>query len=361
MRFIRRYLRQGRVRSARRELARSPSPKTFVQLAREHLHVNDMSQVVQVCEEGLQAYPGNQELQRMLDRAQELRREDRIRVLTLELRDTPRPGLWRELCATLLEAGRSDRAEEFAQQWLKATNDAEAKLMCAQARLMRFFTDRRREDGLTARDLLQEAEQMLPRDPRPLQLQFELASRVGAWKIARSFAARLLELLPGDPALEARFRTLMTLSDRAPSLEQALREVEKSGRLADEEQVAESEAPESGGVRPVLQELVASPGVESAVYIRGATALVQGPKGATAERAARAVRDIVQRTRSATRRMGLGRPFEIWLEGSFGTLLVAPGERSAGALLCSERPTARHEAALMKLAGIDPRETGDQT
>src|SRR6185436_44859 len=95
-------------------------------------------------------------------------------------------------------------------------------------------------------------------------------------------------------------------------------------------------------VRPMLQSLVRESGVQAAFYVRGGTALVQGPKGATAERTARGVREIVQSCRSAARRLGLGQAQEARLEGSFGTLLVAPGELGSGALWCTGGVTRRH-------------------
>ena len=48
-------------------------------------------------------------------------------------------------------------------------------------------------------------------------------------------------------------------------------------------------------VRPILQKLGAETSVRAALYLRGGTALVQGPHGATADRTARAVREVVDR------------------------------------------------------------------
>ena len=239
---------------------------------------------MKVCEEGLDQFPGNQELLRLLDRTNELQREDHIRELQREVREAPRRGVWRELCRVLIQAGRVDRAEETAEQWYRESKDGEARLCCAEARAERFFTDRRREDGLVAMRYAEEAQELLSRDPRPQRLLLQLTSRVGAWKEARRLAAQLLELVPGDPVLESRFRTLMSLAEHSPTFEQALREVERTGRLADEDPDGHDgtrpQAPETGSIRPLLQRMVAAEGVAAAVYLRGGTALVQGPKGA---------------------------------------------------------------------------------
>jgi hypothetical protein len=77
---------------------------------------------------------------------------------------------------------------------------------------------------------------------------------------------------------------------------------------------------------------------------------VQGPKGPTAERTARTVREILHASRSAARRLGLGQTSEVRLEGDFGTLLAIPGELGAGALWIAGEVTRRHEEGLRDLA-----------
>ena len=132
-------------------------------------------------------------------------------------------------------------------------------------------------------------------------------------------------------AFEGRYRTLSEKADGAPSLDRALIEVERTGRLAGEGEDLAARA-SSGSVVSILREFVADQDIQAALYVRGATALVQGPKGATAERTARAVRSILGSTRSAGRRLGLGQPFQIQLEGSFGTLSKAIERGGHGAL-----------------------------
>jgi hypothetical protein len=135
-------------------------------------------------------------------------------------------------------------------------------------------------------------------------------------------------------------------------LEQALREAEKSGRFVDENQSV-SEAPTaSGEIRPVLKRMCTESGVKGAVYVRGATALVQGPRGATAERTARTVREVVQKSRTAARRLGLGQALEVTLEGDFGHLHVAPGDLCAAAVWSTRPLTARMRQELTDLTTL---------
>jgi hypothetical protein len=263
------------------------------------------------------------------------------------------------MCEALLEAGRLVRAEESAAEWFRSTQDGEAQLYRALARAERFFADRRREDGRYAFEFAESAQQLMPDDPRPLDLHALLAARAGVWGEARKDLARLLELRPGDPLLESRFRMAVAMFEGPKTIDQCLREVERTGRLADESpsKSTRTDGPEPepsvGGpalARPLLQSVARVPGVQAALYLRGSTALVQGPKGPTAERTARTVREIIQASRSAARRLGLGHTSEVRLEGDFGTLLAIPGELGSGALWVAGEVSRRHEEGLRDLA-----------
>ena len=351
MSVMRKILSRGRVRRARRDVAASPTAKNYEALAREYASIDAMDEVLRVCSEGLNAFPGHVELVRLAKRARQMRMEDRTRELYRELRESPRPAIWRELCDTLIEGGRVERAEECAEEWFQATQDGAAMLCRARARVERFFADRRRDDGRMAFEMLDAAEAKLPRDSEPLRVRLRLASRIGAWKEAQRVVSQLLELQPGDPVLEARFRTLLSLGESSPTPDQALREIERTGRLADDRPGDEHLDGQVVAVRPVLKALSSEPGVRAAVYVRGGTALVQGPKGATAERSARAVREMVHASRTAARRLGLGQASEIRLEGDFGSLFVAIGEIGSSAVWCKGRLDARHEQTMLELAG----------
>lgn len=337
MKMLDRWMARTRLRAARKALAQDPSAENFAALAREHARIEDYAQAERVCAEGLAALASNPELSRLRSRMRTLQLEDRARALASELRESPRPGLYRELAGIYLECGRLERAEEIAQAWLGCGGGGEAHWIRAQARVTRYFADRRREDGREALELLARCESALVRDERPLRLRLELACRVGAWAESRRVVAQLLELQPGDPALEARYRTYTALAESGPTLESALREVERSGQFPEEQPTPSHGTPRAAQrpVRPQLQQLASQPTVAVAVFERGATALVQGPAGATAERCARAVREVAQRSRAAARRMGLGSVSEVELEGASGSLLVVPHESGVAAVQSS--------------------------
>ncbi|MBM3988321.1 MAG: hypothetical protein FJ294_10260 [Planctomycetes bacterium] len=337
MKFLDHWMARSRLRAARATLAEHPSAENFAALALEHARIDDYAQAERVCTEGLASLASHPELSRLRARMRVLQKEERARALASELREAPRPGLYRELAEIYLECGRLERAEELAAAWLAAGGAGEAQWIRAEARVARYFADRRREDGRLALELLALCEAALARDERPLRLRLDFVCRVGAWGEARRSVAQLLELHPGDPALEARYRTYTALADGGPTLEAALREVERCGTFPEEHTCAPAlpTGPASRPVRSELQQLVAQPSVQVAVFERGATALVQGPCGATAERCARAVREVAQRSRAAARRMGLGSAVEVELEGRSGSLLVLPHDAGVAAVQSS--------------------------
>jgi tetratricopeptide (TPR) repeat protein len=350
--LIQRLLSRSRLKSVRQALADDPSAKNYLALAHEHARTGEMEEVQRVCAEALESFPGHPELQRLCDRAHSLVVESRTRELVRELHEAPRPGLYRELCELYLETGRVEKAEETATTWFQESQDPGAQLLHAEARLRRFLADKRREDGRMTAELLDQAEKLLPGDDRPLRLRLDLMWAVGAWRDARKVLSQLLEIAPGDPELEARFRSLASCTEGAPSFDAALRESERSGKLQFEEPSRATSSAPALSVRPMLKELASSHGVEAALFERGATALVQGPRGATAERTARAVREIVQKGRTTSRRLGLGSPSEIEIEGEFGSVFIAAADHGSAAVWCSQRQVPdRYRATVRELVG----------
>lgn len=358
MRFLTRWLSSSRVRNAQKRVAREPSARAYAELAQEHAVTGDLDEVLRTTTEGLRLFPGDTELVRLETRARSLQLEGRTRTLQAELKVAPRPALWRELVEILLKSGRVARAEEVATEWFQATQSGEAMLFRAQSRADRFFADRRRDDGQLAFELVASAVELLPGDPRAYRLQLQLASRVGAWNEAQRALARLLEHCPGDPVLEARFRAVAATPEPRKTVEQALREVERTGRFVDDEPaVTDRTGPSAVAVRPLLQTILQEQGTQVSFYVRGGTALVQGQKGATAERSARAVREIVAASKAVSRRYGLGQASAVRVTGEFGVLTIAPGETGSGAVW-SKGPVSRvTEERLHELSTMTPDRT----
>lgn len=350
--MMRRFLSRSRVRDARQRLSKQASPTNYAALAQEYAVAGDLREARRVADEGLGVFPTHGELRRVAERIDKQERESRLGELRRELAEAPRDAVWRELVDLLLEAGDVSRAEQSALEWLEHIGGPEARLALARARVERFLADRGREVGLRAFEALDAFDELTATDERSWRLRLRLTTAIGAWREARRAVARLLELEPGTPALEARFRTLDAHSEGAPDVQRALREVEKTGRLVDDP--AEGDGEREGllrGVRPALRDLAQDQGVRAAVYLRGSTALIQGPKGATAERTARQVRDVVQSARTVARRLGLGRVSDLRLVGGFGTLSAACTEADSAAVWTSTDPTAAHERTLVDLVG----------
>jgi tetratricopeptide (TPR) repeat protein len=233
--FFGRLIANKRIRRAARRLGPDPSADNYVLLAREHVVAGNMQEVLRVCSEGLQMHGGHTELQRLGDRAEQIQLEQRVATLTEELKGSPRPALWRELCSVLLKSGRLESASEAAEDWYRSTRDPEALYFRAEVHAEHFFADKGSEDGKKAYLLAGDARREMGNDPRPLQLQLEVSSRCGAWQEARKCIAQLLEILPGDSSLEARFRSILTMCQNAKSLEICLKDVERKGRFVDED------------------------------------------------------------------------------------------------------------------------------
>jgi len=352
-----RLLSRGRMRTAARRLAASPSIPNYILLAQAHAAAGQLQDVVRVCDEGLRLHGGDAELLRLKSRAETLSREDRVRELQRELKSSPRPALWKELCETLLAGGHLARAEKVAEEWHGQCKDVDALYHRALVRSERYFADRRRDDARLCLDVLGAVLAERPDCESSLRLMLSVYSRCGAWQEARTILARLLELFPGEPSLEARFRTISSLTRESRSLDQALREVERTGKFVDDDlEVDRSDASQT--IRPLLKELAAQAGVNGAFYVRGGTALVQGPRGASAERYARGVRELVSSTRSFSRRLGLGQPLSIQLEGDFGSLTIRPGTLGAAAIWSDGPANAHYERALAPLVGNESRTAG---
>jgi hypothetical protein len=348
-----RFFMRARLREARKRLAHEPSPLNFALLAQEFLEHGAPDEAHRVLREGQGQFPESAELAATLARVEKQVRDARLAGLREALAEAPRDGLRREYVELLLEGGQLERAEEAAGRWCSEADGAEARLALASVLAARFLADRGRTAGERAFAELDEVERVAPHDPRSWKLRMELSASIGAWREARRAAARLLELEPGAPDLETCFRTYDARSGDELSIRDALLEVERTGRLHDEHRSDSGRAQASltREVRPALRALAHEESVRAALYLRGATALVQGPKGATAERTARHLREVAQSTRAVARRLGLGSVHELELDGDFGSLLFSTTEADAAVLWSVEAPGALHRKALAELSG----------
>jgi len=336
-------------------LADNPTPRNYAALAQEFARIGNTGEVQRVCAEGLASFPGNVYLCRLAARARRLEREKRLVELKAEIRDAPRPALYQEMCSILIESSDLNCAEEIARGWYEARKDAEALFYVARIHLQRFYADRSREAGRQAFESLGESVRHMPEDTRPLYAKLEFLMKVGAHRDAHAVAGRLLQIEPGSPALEVRYRTLASSVDHSPTFEQALVKVERTGQFSDGGSLERKERPAmtKAAVQPLLRELVCADDIHAAMYVCGSTVLVQGPKGASAERTARAVHKTLLSSRGAARRLGLGQIFQVQLEGDFGVLSIAPGEQDAGAIWSCGLLDRGREDALLGLAGLD--------
>ncbi|MFT4646929.1 MAG: hypothetical protein ACI87O_001551 [Planctomycetota bacterium] len=349
MSFLSNLTSKKRIRTALRRLGQDGSAENYIAVAREHVVVGNLQDILRVCSEGLTLHVGNVELMRIAERARQLQLDSRINFLRKDLTLSPRPALWRELCDVLLECGRLGRAEETAEQWSKQSGGGESVYYRSRARASLFANSCRAADGKAAWDFAMAAVREMPGDTRPLEVQYDVASSVGAWADARKVLARILEISPGHPQHEQRFRDASQRVHDSKSLRAGLSEAEATGHLVDSADTGKSQS--NVAIRPMLKRLGNDLDVKAVVFQKGGTALVQGLHGGTADRTARAIREVGMATRAGARRIGLGRSVEVSIEGDFGSLVIALGTTGAAACWNRTYMKAEHTQALHCIAG----------
>lgn len=325
--MIQRFFSRSRLKQARRQLAEDFSAQNYERLIQQLAVSGELDAASELCSEGLEQFPGDRSLQRLEGRIRGHVREQRLVRLREELEQGPRPALWNSYCELCCECGEWDEAERAAQRWYEEDGDEAALLLVARVRTQRFYSDRSRRLGEQALAAIEEACEASDRAVEPLRLELRFMLAIGAFGRARDVAAELLDHLPGDAELESRYRALEAPAESAPEPRRALARVEESGRLATDR--AESGAVQSEDIRPALQRLAAAPGCGASVFLRGSTALIQGPRGATAQRTARGMKNALKAARTVSRRLDLGPLREFEIDGDFGQLVGEAGERDA--------------------------------
>lgn len=347
---MKRWFSRTRIRHARRELSTGASPSAYLRLARELHMCDELDEAAGVCEEGLRGYPGHLELARLSARVARERLHDRVRVLREQIEVGPRPALYRELVDHLLELGDMPQAANAARRWEQTSRDPEAYLALARANVARYRERSVRAFGNEAFEALEEARRHMPRDSRPLRLMQALWMDLGMFAEARSATAELLQMLPGDVQLEQDFRWLKSQPDQGLDSSRALAEAESRG-LDQRASVKPRGEQSPRDVREELRALADDAGVRAALYLRGSTALIQGPRGATAERCARAIKHTLQSSRGAALRLGLGQLESVHVSGDFGNLEYLCGRGDAAALWSEVPVNDRQRAEMADLTG----------
>ncbi len=328
--------------------SRLSTPELAARRARKVVMSGDHAAALSICREALERFPGDGALQKMLVSIRQAERDARRSRLQAELEVAPRAEAYRELCELMLKRGEAAATLEFVGRWRQIDDSGEPLYFEAAAFGELYFSNHLSRDGMRAFQLAAEAGKLRKDDPRPFRLQFEIARRCGAWEDARIALARLLDIMPGNRLIEGRFRGVIANCASSRSLSKALADVERTGRFLGDE-IETGDGLDRDQVRPGLVELAGRDDVHLAVFLRGNTALVQGAQGASADRSARAVRDVVSVTRSASRKLLLGTPRELRCEGSAGSLFLKAGESGTAAVWAARNLTGRSSRLMDEL------------
>lgn len=307
------------------------TPEAAARRVRKVSVAGDPAAALELCRDALDRFPGDHTLQRLLVSVRQAERRARVARLTDELEKEPNPQAFRELCELMLKRGEAAATLEYVGRWRQIDDSGEPLYFEAAAFGELYFGNHLSRDGMRAFQLAAEAGKLRRDDPRPFRLQFEIARRCGAWEDARIALARLLDIMPGNRLIEGRFRGVMANCASSRSLSKALADVERTGRFLGDE-IDAGGGLDRESIRPGLLELAGRDDVHVAFFLRGNTALVQGAQGTTADRSARAVRDVLSATRSSSRKLQLGAPKELRCEGSGGSLFLKTAEGGTAAV-----------------------------
>ncbi|MBL6757263.1 MAG: hypothetical protein ISQ11_12715 [Planctomycetes bacterium] len=329
---------------------RTSTPEVAARRVRRMVESGDAAAALECCREAVERFPGSAALQRLLVSVRQAELTERLSRLKEELELSPCPEAFRELCELMLKRGEAAATLEHVGRWRQLDDSGEPLYFEAAAFGELYFGNHLSRDGMRAFQLAAEAGKLLKDDPRPFRLQFEIARRCGAWEDARIALARLLDIMPGNRLIEGRFRGVMANCASSRSLSKALADVERTGRFLGDE-VDGGDGLDRDQVRPGLLELAGRDDVHVAFFLRGNTALVQGAQGASADRSARAIRDVVSVTRSSSRKLLLGTPNELRCEGSGGSLFLKTGSNGTAAVWAARNLTGTSSRLMDELVG----------
>lgn len=260
-----------RVADLRAKLTRSPSPKTFRELAQRLIEVGDASALQSICQEWSVRFPG----------------------------------------------------------------DAGAWLVIGQMRLVNFYRDLAAREGAEAVRCLEQAIRMDAVEPKARKLLGEVLYRIGAVRKAQEHLNALRNFDHADAEVDALLRHVAGFADTGADIQKLLADVEANGCLlhpplavVSQEQQADSIA----HAREGLGHIAEIAGVRKATFIQGSRALVKGAIRDGRDPFLRIVRVVAKAAHRFARRLDIGSANKTVLDGEFGHICICVyGETLAGA------------------------------
>jgi tetratricopeptide (TPR) repeat protein len=252
--FARKARSTSRIKELNAKLARSPAPKTYLELAQLYMEAGDLDAVHGVCEECVERFP----------------------------------------------------------------DEDGGYLLLARAKLTSFYRDLSARDGIEAVRALQRVVELDPDNARAHKLLAEVLYRVGAHGMCREHLELLADLTPTDVEVEAMLQAIRsggaTRDAESEDVDVLFHDVESRGALPVSAVTRESSRrrvrPRSedgvAGVREALAHLAEMAGVRKAAYIRGSKALVKGEIKDGKDSFLRVARVVVKAAHRASRRMDVG-------------------------------------------------------
>ncbi|MBL8751522.1 MAG: tetratricopeptide repeat protein [Planctomycetes bacterium] len=261
-----------RIAELRAKLTRSPSPKTFRELAQLLVDLGDSAGLQSICQEWSVRFPG----------------------------------------------------------------DAGAWLVIGQMRLVNFYRDLAAREGAEAVRCLEQAVRMDANDAKARKLLGEVLYRIGAVRKSQEHLTTLQEFDPNDAEVAALLQHVSGLADSGGDVAALLADVESQGCLLHPPLAAAlPRGPQEDSialVREGLAQVATIPGVRKATFIQGSRALVKGAIRDGRDPFLRVVRVVAKAAHRFTRRLDIGSANKTVLEGDFGRICICVyGEALAGA------------------------------
>ncbi|GAB4164142.1 MAG: hypothetical protein Fur0037_29390 [Planctomycetota bacterium] len=277
LQLARRSQARTRIQALRKKIERSPSPKSYRDLAWLYLETGDFASVQATCEECMVRHPSD-------------------------------PGAW---------------------------------LVMGQARLGNFYRDLSAREGIEAVRCLNQVVKLDPGNKQARRLLAEVCYRVGATADARAHLDVLTSSGVDDSEVGDLARAISAQVPFQGSLEAAFQAAERRGCLASAPPTRRSRLPKGrdgiSRIRDSLTQIAESGGVRKAAYIKGWRALVRGEIRDSRDPFLKVSRVVAKASQRFARRLDIGDFYKGILDGPFGRLcLCSYGEVVAAALCAAE-------------------------
>ncbi len=325
----------------RNQVRSAPSPTSYAGLAERLVASDELDEALQVAEEGLSRFPDAERLAQVRLYAMKGQRAGRIRELKEDVRRQPTPEAFTELAEIYRELKSYDEALDMATRCSQRYPQHEGPhLIQGEIRLERFVKDKVANDGLLAKQSLDEVLRLNPHSPKAHLLLGELDYLVGDIESCRTHLRQVLTLLPSAREVQEFLRDTDARpagQGDSPEFKDLAELVEKSSAFANPVDAfprtraqggaaARSLAIDTVGLRAEVARFGDHDGLRNALILDASSAVMadfSGADGLPRDAFSALVASIGSTADGASRRMDIGTLVRAEIFGPTGNLTVA--------------------------------------